>query len=196
MNKIIIDSDLELKDVMLQNPQHPHPEEMLKDLGLMQVTYMGFDGQIHRGQIVVAAKVMTDVEAFFSQALEMNFPIEKVVPLSAPEYRWDNKKAVKDNISVGFDYRLGNNLDENYYHAKGYAFDINPRQNPYIVYDKDLQPVSGVPRKNAVIDINKPGTLHDSHPLVKMMEGFGWEWGGHWSPETGRVDYMHFQKQL
>lgn len=195
MHAITTDANYEPNEVIIQNPDRPCPDELLKTLGLMHVTYWGFDGSVYEGQIVIATKIMSEVEAFFNHAYELRFPIERVVPVSAPQYRWNGKKLIEDNVSAGFDYRMIAETDRPSLHGKGAAFDINPRQNPYIIYE-DGQPVKGVPRKNAAIDHSKPGTLSADHPLVKLMQGFGWEWGGNWTPESGRIDYMHFQKEL
>jgi hypothetical protein len=39
------------------------------------------------------------------------------------------------------------------------------------------------------------GTLYANHQLVLFMKERGWGWGGDWRPESGRVDYQHFEKQ-
>lgn len=193
-NSLVVDSSFEPKDVVIQNPDKPCPSDLFRSLGLMEVKYYGFDNQVHSGQIIVATKVMSEVEAFFQYALELKFYIECVVPVSAPQYRWSAEKVLKDNVSSGFDYRPVHTTDKKSLHSYGLAFDINPRQNPYIRY-KNGKRILEAP-KNPARDPSKPGTLHAEHPLVKMMEGFGWEWGGHWTPESGRTDYQHFQKPL
>ena len=48
--------------------------------------------------------------------------------------------------------------------------------------------------ENGVYDPSAKGTLTSDHPLVLLMKELGWEWGGDWTPETGREDYQHFQK--
>lgn len=192
---MIIDSNYEPNDVIIQNPDRPCPEELLKTLGLVQVTYWGFDDKEHQGQMVVAISAMSDVEAFFKQAYDVRFPIERVVPVSAPEYQWDGPKVIADNVSAGFDYRPVQKTDKLSLHSQGLAFDINPRQNPYMRY-KNGKRILVAPEDDPTWDPEVPGTLHADHPLVKLMEGFGWEWGGHWTKESGRTDYMHFQKAL
>jgi peptidoglycan LD-endopeptidase CwlK len=191
-NPVVVDARFEPSEVVLQNPERPCPDEVLAALGLLDVQYLGFDGKIHQGQIVVATEVMAEVEAFFRQALELKFPIERVVPVSAPPYRWDGKKVLTDNLSSGFDYRKVQTKNKQSLHSFGLAFDINPRQNPYIRYKngKEVLHVPGKVRHNS----SKPGTLTFDHPLVKLMEGFGWQWGGNWTKKSGRIDYMHFEK--
>lgn len=189
----IIDSNFDPHAVIVQNPNKPAPGELFHTLGLMQVYYYGFDGKVHQGQIVVASKAMAEVDAFFRQAYEMHFPIERVVPVSAPQYRWNGNKVLRDNVSAGFDYRTILESKKMSLHSQGLAFDINPKQNPYIRYEGKK---TNVTPKDSTWNPDKPGTLYEGHPLVKLMEGFGWEWGGNWTRESGRTDYMHFQKSF
>ena len=175
----------------MQNPNVLCPESVMRSLGVLTVEYLGFDRHIHVGQLVIAQSVMAEVDAFFRQALEERFPIAKVVPAADARYSWNDEKLMSENISSGFNYRLiaGTNLLSS--HALGMAFDINPVQNPYIRYEKGQKTVSP---HGATWELDEPGTLHGNHPLVMLMEGFGWDWGGHWTPESGRTDYQHFQK--
>lgn len=192
MSERILDSDLTLQEALADNPANPCPDEIRAMLGLMSVTYIGSDKRVHIGQIVVAESVMAEVEEFFKQALAMEFPIEKVVLAADPRYVWDDEKLMADNASSGFNYRLIAGTNKPSLHGRGLAFDINTRLNPYIRREgrkKIVQP------RGAAWDKSVPGTLHAEHPLVKLMEGFGWEWGGHWTLEKdGIVDYQHFQK--
>ncbi len=157
----------------------------------MEVSYISFDSKLHVGQIAIAQTLMPEVEAFFARAIELSFPIAKVVP--AAEYGWDDERLMAENVSSGFNYRLIAGLNNPSAHAKGLAFDINPMQNPYIRYLGDQTLIKP---QGAVYDSLEQGTLTANHPLVKLMQGFGWEWGGEWPQSSGRVDYQHFQKQI
>lgn len=192
--KEVIDSRLDLTEALAQNPEDPCPEEVLQSLGLMSVTHWGFDGRRHNGQIVVAQAVLPEVAAFFRHAYELKFPVAKVVPAAAPRYGWDDEKMMADNNSSGFNWRPIAGSREPSMHGKGLAFDINPRQNPYIRYSGKSREKKIVQPPHAVWRKNEPGTLHADHPLVHLMEGFGWQWGGHWTRESGRTDYQHFEK--
>ncbi len=189
--KMVSDSNLSLREALQQNPDSTCPHAITKTLGLLTVEYVSLDKQFHAGQIVVAQSVMAEVEAFFRHAEELNFPIDKVIPASHPNYSWDEEKLMAGNVSSGFNYRLIAGTSKSSLHGQGRAFDINPRQNPYIRYS-DSQVI--IKPEGAVWNKAAPGTLYAEHPLVRMMEGFGWEWGGHWTPESGRTDYQHFQK--
>lgn len=186
---MIHDSALSPSEALAQNPEQLCPQEVIDTLGLVTVEYLGFDDKLHVGQIVVAQSVTAEVDMFFRKSVELRFPIEKVIP--APVYEWDDEKLMSDNVSSGFNYRLVAGTDHLSLHSRGLAFDINPRQNPYIRYEADKKIIQP---KGARWNPRVPGTLFAEHPLVKMMLGFGWEWGGNWTRESGRIDYQHFQK--
>jgi hypothetical protein len=188
----IVDSWFSHAEALAQNHEKPCPDEILEQQRLVEVRYYGFDRSLHIGQIVVAESVAADVTAFFERSRELCFPIEKVIPAAAPPYHWDDDKLMADNVTSGFNYRLIAGTNEPSLHGKGLAFDVNPRQNPYIRYlpggDVKVAP------EGAKWDPMVPGTLDANHILVEFMESRGWEWGGHWTPDSGRTDYQHFQK--
>ncbi|HET7060405.1 MAG TPA: M15 family metallopeptidase [Candidatus Saccharimonadales bacterium] len=193
MSEIITDSNMSFELALADNPADPCPPEILGSLSLLEVRYKGFDKQTHAGQIVVAAVVESEVRQFFRQAQALEFPIEHVVPAADPRFRWDDEKIMAANVSSGFNYRPIAGTDKLSRHSQGLAFDINPRQNPYIRYENGEE-ITQPP--DAAWDKYVPGTLNANHPLVRMMESLGWEWGGNWAPESGRVDYQHFEKPL
>ena len=78
-------------------------------------------------------------------------------------------------------------------HSLGIGFDVNPVQNIYVKYDAELKEILRFP-KNGVYDEHAKGTLCSDSPLVILMKDLGWEWGGDWTPESGRIDYQHFEK--
>ncbi len=199
MTKLIIDSELTQAEALAQNPEAPCPVEILDTLRLLSVRYLGFEGLEHRGQIVVAKMVAGEVETFFRQALALRFPIEKVVLPADKPYRWDDQKLMADNATSGFNYRLVAGTSRISQHASGLAIDVNTRINPCIrlVNDQKIL-VNGqktIDSPDALWDKEVPGTLYADHPLVRLMESLGWEWGGHWTLEDdGIIDYQHFQK--
>ena len=189
---IVTDAQYQPHDVIKQNPDYQCPDDILESLGLLGVRYLGFDGKLHQGQIVVALHVMAEVEAFFQQALDIKFPIEKVIPAADPRYVWDDQKLMADNVTSGFNYRVVAGTRRLSQHGKGLAFDVNTRINPCIRLEKGrkiVHPLGATWNKQAA------GALHADHPLVRLMEGFGWEWGGNWTLKHDKiVDYQHFQK--
>lgn len=192
---IVIDSKIEMGAAIQQNPSMPAPQEVLDELSLLTVTYFGFDQKIHQGQIVVHKKVAQDVALFFEEALRLQFPIEKVIPIATPKYAWDDNVSCDDNNSSGYNFRYIGGTTKMSKHARGLAFDINPVQNPYIKYDENVNELWRAP-KDSSYDERAPGTLYVGHPLVTLLKEKGWEWGGDWAKEGGRIDYQHFEFDL
>lgn len=197
MTKVIIDSNLTPDQAVKSNPAKGEcPKRILNQQALITVHYYGFDGVLHRGQIVVHEDVTTDIHEFFELAESIKFPLAKVVPLAHPDYLWDRDKTVlQDNLTYGFNWRKVPDSDIVSSHAHGLAIDVNPMQNPYIYVRSDNHMV-WPPVKH---DPTAPGTLTSRCKLVKFMESRGWVWGGHpHRNHEGRIelDYMHFSKTL
>ncbi|HEY0964714.1 MAG TPA: M15 family metallopeptidase [Candidatus Paceibacterota bacterium] len=192
---MIIDSDMTVAEALRQNPHSEAPESIVKNLRVLQMYYIGFDMQLHRGQIVVHKKAVAPVRTFFSTAIALTFPIKSVIPVAAPEFLWDDEISCNANNSSGYNYRTIAGTTRLSRHASGLAFDINPLQNVYIRYDADGNEIARLPAHGRY-DPDAPGTLHADHLLVILMKQYGWTWGGDWTPESGRVDYQHFEKVL
>ena len=191
----IFDSAMTNEEALAQNPQNPAPEEIIGSLILLTVEYCGFDGLLHIGQIIIHKDIVLEVKQFFAFALQIQFPIAKVIPISDPKYSWGDEVSCCDNNTSAYNYRLiaGSNKISN--HARGLAFDVNPVQNIFVRYDINLTETYRLP-SDGTYDESEPGTLTTKHPLVLLMKGLGWVWGGDWKPEEGRVDYQHFEKYL
>lgn len=195
LKNTIIDSDAPQEDILMQNPQSPAPQDILHSQEILKVEYYGFDGALHCGQIVMHKAVIEDMKVFFKTALAMEFPLSKVIPISNKKYAWDDETSCNDNNSSGYNYRVIMGTNKMSKHAAGLAFDINPFQNVYIGYDKNLREIFRFPKK-AIYDKDAMGTLTRDHPLVTLMKSLGWDWGGDWTPQSGRVDYQHFEKTI
>lgn len=193
---IVIDSDVTLAEALTQNPKSPAPREVLDALQMNEVIYLGFDNALHKGQIVMHADVSDDIRSFFTFALELKFPIHSVIPISNSRYAWDDETSCNANNSSGFNYRtITGNPHKISKHAYGLAFDVNPVQNIYVRYNEQLEIVFKSPA-DGIYDERAIGTLTRDHLLVQYMKKRGWEWGGDWLPEGGRVDYQHFEKDI
>jgi hypothetical protein len=191
--KNIVDSNMTAAEILAQNPRNPAPTEVLENLEIVTVEYFGFDNKKHRGQIVMHKDWVSDVKEFFAEALRLQFPIEKVIPISHSKYLWDDERSCEDNNSSGYNYRIILGTNRLSRHANGLAFDINPVQNIYIRHDEKGNETYRSP-KNGMYDKNAKGTLTQGHPLVSLMRQKGWMWGGDWKKEDGVVDYQHFEK--
>ncbi len=188
---VIVDSMMMRPDALRQNPECPCPPEILEKQVLLTVRHEGFDNRLHEGQIIIDGRLEHDLRSFFELATMLEFPIDKVAP--AVQFNWGDDVLMDQNISSGFNYRTIAGTNEVSLHGKGMAFDINPRLNPYYRFENGQELVSP---EGAIYDTTVPGTLTANHPLVLHLKSLGWEWGGDWLPESGRVDYQHFQKNL
>jgi peptidoglycan L-alanyl-D-glutamate endopeptidase CwlK len=164
------------------------PDDIRKRQRLITVKYYSTDRQAHRGQLVVDADLVSDIEKVFALALKERFPVYSVIPISdkrfRKENRWDDELSMEANNTSAFNYREvtgGGRLSN---HAYGRAVDINTFLNPYIKGDIVLP-------RGASYDPKVEGTFTADSPIVREFLRLGWTWGGNWSSPR---DYQHFEK--
>src|SRR5437762_2340021 len=63
------------------------------------VSYVGFEGRAHRGELVVNAGVTGDVRAIFARLYASRFPIRRIRPVSAYGGS-DDRSMAADNTSA------------------------------------------------------------------------------------------------
>jgi len=174
----VVDSQLSLREAMAGADV---PDSIARRMTLLEVRHLGFDGRIHRGQLVCDRSVAGDLALVFERLLADSFPIERVVPIAA--YGWDDERSMQANNTSCFNYRSVLDSDTLSEHAKGRAIDINPRFNPALRPEKPLEPANGV------YDTTLPGTITPHSAVVRHFEAIGWKWGGDW---RSAKDYQHF----
>ena len=179
--------------MIILNPDNLAPDEVMRHIVSLEVSYKDIGGKHRSGIIEIHEALASDVKSFFDLSVELGFPIEKVVRSSDPKYLWDDDKLISDNASSGFNYRFIKDTKKPSLHGLGCAIDINPRLNPYIRYIDDQILIDP---EDAHYEPGVDGTLAAGHPLVQFMKERGWEWGGDWTKESGRTDYQHFQKAV
>jgi len=164
------------------------PAKLREQQTIVEVLYYGFDGKVHKGQLVIDRDLGKDVRAVFEVMLKSRFPIGSVIPMAHAKYRkdgrWDDGLSMAANNTSAFNYRPIQGGSELSMHAYGRAIDINPVQNPYIRKDEVL-PVG------ARYDVKADGTLSADHAVVKAFLERGWKWGGNF---RSLKDYQHFEK--
>jgi peptidoglycan LD-endopeptidase CwlK len=164
------------------------PKDLRERQKVVAVTYWGFDGKVHRGQLVVDKDLEKDVAEVFEVALKEKFPIQSVIPVAHAKFRkndrWDDDLSMAANNTSCFNYREVTGGTALSRHALGRAIDVNPVQNPYVKGKLILPP-------GAKYDPDVPGTLTAEHPVTKAFLARGWEWGGNWK---SLKDYQHFEK--
>ncbi len=161
------------------------PEQLRR----VELDYLGFDGLIHRGDLIVHQDLVPDVIAIFEQLLRLRYPVAKM--RTVEHYPGaEDELSMEDNNTSAFNCRPLPNSDRWSLHAYGRAIDLNPLLNPYIDNTGDLQPriaAQYLDRKRT-----DPGILHAGDPAVLAFTDRGWRWGGAW---RNPVDYQHFERR-
>lgn len=164
----------------------PYP---MRDLVYIQVTYYGFDGKDHVGELIMHKKVASEIIEIFKELYDNKFAISKMNLID--EYDADDNASMEDNNTSALCVRtVTNRKDELSKHAYGLAIDINPVQNPYISEDEIL-PEEGKDYLDRT-DVRK-GMIVEGDACFNAFIRRGWEWGGKW---TTKKDYQHFEKNL
>lgn len=158
----------------------------LQDLALLEIDHVGFDGERHRGRLVVAASVAEGALGAFRSLYEARFPIERMVLIDV--YGGDDDRSMAANNTSGFNCRVVAGTTRWSEHAYGTAIDVNPVQNPY-VRGSVVEPAAGA----AYLDRSdvRPGMVVRPGPVLDAFGALGWGWGGDWSES---LDYQHLSQ--
>lgn len=154
----------------------------------VDVDYVGFDGQTHRGELIVHEDLVPDVIAIFEQLYRLGYPVEKI--RTVDHYPDANDElSMEDNNTSAFNCRRIPGTDEWSPHAYGRAIDINTLLNPCLYASGYFEPVNAA----AYLDRSRtdPGLLHNGDPAVHAFTDRGWRWGGEWNAP---LDYQHFER--
>ncbi|MBG0827100.1 M15 family metallopeptidase [Planomonospora sp. ID67723] len=159
----------------------------VRDLRLVTMTYWGFDGRPHIGELVVHEDVAGDVVTVFRRLYGWRWPIYRMELVDV--YKGDDFDSIDAGNTSAFNCRPATGSSSWSQHAYGRAIDINPRENPYVSSDGSVAHRNA--RKFAERPVRSPGVINPGDRVVRAFERLGWEWGGYWS---GIKDYQHFSK--
>ncbi|WP_197496525.1 M15 family metallopeptidase [Mycobacterium sp. 1274761.0] len=167
-------------------PGCPVGPELLRRV---EVDYIGFDGQAHRGDLVVHQDVVADVIGVFDRLQQQRYPIAKMQTVDHYPGAED-ELSMRDNNTSAFNCRPLPGSNTPSLHAFGRAIDVNPLINPYIDSSGHIEPATAGP----YLDRSRtdPGMLHDGDPAVLAFTDLGWRWGGDWRTPK---DYQHFERR-
>jgi hypothetical protein len=162
----------------------------ISDLRLLHFNYVGFDGQIKRGPMVVNATVAQDILSVFEQLFDAGFPLKRVA--LAKEYKPKHNDPSKHrSVTASFNCRPAITIDGPQptlsQHSYGLAVDVNPLQNPEVSLDGWVRDKAAKIYRDRTLDL--PGMIHPDDVVVRAFASIGWKWGGNWS---SMKDYMHF----
>jgi hypothetical protein len=163
----------------------------LSGLRLLTVSYWGWDGKTHTGQLVVNASAVAPLSTVFHKLYAMRFPIRHMA--FSDEYGPVSGRPADGDITASFECRQavpspctgGTGTGHWSEHAYGEAVDINPVENPYVGcgMTRDRTARSYMNRSNVRRGMVTPA-------VVAAFHSVGWGWGGSWFGST--KDYMHF----
>lgn len=156
-------------------------------LRAVRLSYVGFDGAAHAGEIVVSASVARQVIRVFSILYRARFPVRRIEPVDV-FHGSDPRSMAADNTS-GFNCRraVAPGPPQWSMHAYGLAIDINTIENPYVEAGAGVQPPAGA--AYASRSVIRPGMAYPGGILVSAFRSAGWRWGGYWATSP---DYQHF----
>jgi D-alanyl-D-alanine carboxypeptidase len=152
------------------------------DLRYLRMTYVGFDGLAHRGEMVVHRTAAPKIISVFRRAYNARFPIYRMRLVD--DYRGSDDASMAANNTSAFNCRRTSGGTAWSQHSYGRAIDINPVQNPYVSGGVVEPPagkayVSRSPLRKGMVT----WTVRDAFADV------GWYWGGAWRYSK---DYQHF----
>ncbi len=155
-----------------------------EELRYVTVTFRGFDGAAHTGELMVAAGEAADVVSVFRALYAADFPIEE---MRLPTPRDLEAHPTGDgNGTAAFVCRPTVGATSWSAHAYGLAIDVNPFMNPYRRGDVVLPELASSYLDR---DWRRPGMIGPGSLPVREFARIGWSWGGAWRT---LVDYQHF----
>ncbi len=156
------------------------------DLRYLQVSFRGFDGLAHTGELIVAATVADDIVSVFERLWEADFPLEEMRIVTMADL--EAEPTGDGNNTGSFVCRPVTGGSSFSQHAYGLAIDVNSFHNPYVKGSLVLPELAG-----AYVDrsVHRPGMLADGDVVVEAFADIGWQWGGHW---TTLKDWQHFSQ--
>lgn len=156
-------------------------------LRLISLNFVGFDGAVRRGELVVNADLAVEVARVFADLYFDRFPIQRMETVE--KYNSDDDASMAANNTSAFNCRAitGGTAWSN--HSYGRAIDINPVQNPYISRSGAVYPPNGAPYVDRTQ--HAPGMIHAGDATERAFTTRGWTWGGSWNTP---IDYQHFEK--
>ncbi|WP_343980623.1 M15 family metallopeptidase [Kribbella koreensis] len=157
-------------------------------LRLLTLNYWGFDGLVHRGELIVRDAAVAKMITVWTASFNAKFPIRRMqrVDLYGGS---DIRSMAADNTSAFNCRQVTGNPYALSPHSYGYAIDINTVENPYLAANNVWYPSNGLAYRNR--SVARPGMLFSSSAPTKALRAAGFFWGAGWR----QPDYQHFEPQ-
>jgi hypothetical protein len=158
----------------------------IRRLRLLNLDFLGFDGDVHVGRMIVHADQAYRVRRIFRRLFNLRFPIRHMHLID--RYGGSDHASMSDDNTSAFNCRYVSGTTRWSQHAYGRAIDVNPVENPY-VSGSYVSPAEGT----AYADRSRTakGMIHAHDAVVRAFRHREWKWGGYWA---GPKDYMHFSR--
>lgn len=155
----------------------------LDELRYLTVSFWGFDGGHHTGELIVHRDVADEVVEVFGRLHAARFPLEEVRIVTDADL--DAPPTGDGNTTAAFVCRPVRGGTTPSAHASGLAIDINPFNNPYVRGDIVIPELA-----TSYLDRTwvRPGMIVDGDVVTAAFADIGWIWGGTWASP----DLMHF----
>jgi hypothetical protein len=117
----------------------------------LRVTYWGFDGRAHTGELVVHSDAVSDLTHVFHRLYSARFPIRRLRPIDA--YGGKDERSLRADNTAAFNCR--------------YVVGPGPRRwSVHAFLDRTRR---------------RPGMAVPGGLLVRAFAAVGWKWGGRWT---------------
>jgi hypothetical protein len=171
-------------DVIARSTWQPGCPVRATDLSWIRLTFRGFDGARHTGELLVNRSVVDDMVTAFHALWDQRFPIEEMRVTTRDEL--DAPPTGDGNDTSAFVCRPTVGSTTFSQHAYGLAVDVNEFQNPYTKGDLLLPELAGSYLNRSWV---RPGMLTPA--AIAAFARVGWEWGGNWH---SLKDRHHFSR--
>ncbi|WP_342663374.1 M15 family metallopeptidase [Actinokineospora enzanensis] len=171
-------------DVLRRSTWQPGCPVKQTDLRYLTMSFWGFDGRPHTGEMIVNARVAENVTTVFRDMYAARFPLEEMRVTALPELSL--APTGDGNNTTAFVCRPTRGATTWSAHAYGLAVDVNPFCNPYRKGKLVLPELASsyVDRAD-----RRPGMVFPGDVVIGGFGRIGWTWGGTWdSPK----DLQHF----
>ncbi|WP_134128605.1 M15 family metallopeptidase [Kribbella pratensis] len=155
-------------------------------LRLLQLNYWGFDGRVHRGELILRDAAVAKMITAWTSTFASKFPIRQMRRVDVFGGS-DIKSMAADNTSAFNCRRVTGDPYSLSPHSYGWAIDINTVENPYLAANGVWYPSNGLAYRNR--SVVRPGMLFSSSAATKALIGQGYFWGAGWA----KPDYQHFE---
>jgi hypothetical protein len=171
-------------DVLARSTWDPKCPVTVAELRYLTMSFWGFDGRAHTGEMLVNETGAAGITKVFGQLFAARFPLEEMRVTSPAELT--APPTGDGNSTSAFVCRPARGQTSWSAHAYGLAVDVNPFCNPYTQGDLVLPELA-----SAYVDRSRvrPGMVLAGDATVRAFAAIGWSWGGAW---TSPKDRMHF----